>query len=192
MAEPLLEFMDVETYLRTELESPYRREYVGCFAYPLHGTTPDAYGSSAAHNLIGGNLTCALMPSARRLGLRLYAYQLKLSIPASQSFLYPDLMLTRPKMLPTSAFHFDTDPLLLVEIISEETGRRDEVAKSGLYTAIPSLQTYLMVEQAERRVYVYQRQADSWTMQELVDAGEIAMPCLNRALNLDEIYDGVR
>ena len=59
-------------------------------------------------------------------------------------------------------------------------------------TCIPTLQTYLIVEQDERRVYVYQESLDgSWAMQELIGQGEMPLPCPGRTLTLDEIYDGV-
>ncbi len=60
-----------------------------------------------------------------------------------------------------------------------------------MYTAIPSLQTYLRAEQDERRGYVHQRSAQGWRMQELVGQGDVALPCLGRSLSLDEIDDGV-
>lgn len=86
---------------------------------------------------------------------------------------------------------FVSNPYLLVEIIAEHTEFRDRVAKYGLYTAIPTLQTYLIVEQDERRVYVYQKSLDgSWAMQELIGQGEMPLPCPGRTLTLDEIYDG--
>ncbi|WP_246580736.1 hypothetical protein [Deinococcus aestuarii] len=37
MGDPAPRAMSVEEFLRTEEKSPYRREYVGGFVYPLHG-----------------------------------------------------------------------------------------------------------------------------------------------------------
>ncbi|WP_407572863.1 hypothetical protein [Deinococcus altitudinis] len=42
--------MSVQTYLETEDCSPFRREYVGGFVYPLHGDTADTAGTTTAHN----------------------------------------------------------------------------------------------------------------------------------------------
>lgn len=126
-----------QAYLDAELASPYRREYVAGMVYPLHGTTPEAYGSSRAHNLIGGNIVRKLLPVARQRGLTLYTYQLKLYDPSGPSFHYPDVMVTRPKPWPEPDAYFDTEPYLLVEITSEDSAQRDRGAKVAVYTAIP-------------------------------------------------------
>jgi Uma2 family endonuclease len=175
-----------QEYLDAELASPYRREYVAGLIYPLHGTTPDAYGSSQAHNLIGGNIVGKLHSVARQQGFTLYAYQLKLYDPSGPSFYYPDVMVTRPKPWPEPDAYFDTAPYLLIEITSEDSAQRDKGPKVAAYTALPSLQTYLIVEQEERRVYAHQKSADgAWTMQELIGEGQIDLACLGRSLSLD-------
>lgn len=55
-------------YLFTERESPYKREYVGGFVYPLHAQA----GASGNHVLISGNIFATLHGAARREGCRLY------------------------------------------------------------------------------------------------------------------------
>ena len=183
--------VSIEDYLRTEDESLWRREYVAGFVYPLHGAAPDQNGTSVAHSLIGGHIIGALHSTVTRLGDYLYAYQLKLFIEASRCFLYPDLMLIAKTEPYGPDDMYVSNPYLLVEIISKHTEFRDRVAKYGLYTAIPSLQTYLIVEQDERRVYVHQRSAEGWQMEEFIGQGDIHLSCLGRSLSLDEIYDGV-
>ena len=158
--------------------------------YPLHGSTWETAGSSEAHNLIGGNLIMGLHPAARQRGDHLFAYNLKLYLPSRPSFYYPDVMVTRPKPWPEPQAHFDTEPYLLAEIVAEHSERRDKVEKVAAYTAIPSLQTYLIVEQDERCVYLYTRQNGKWPMQELT-GGSVPIACLNMELTLDDIYAGV-
>ncbi|WP_425146271.1 hypothetical protein [Deinococcus sp.] len=55
-------------------------------------------------------------------------------------------------------------------------------------TALPSLQTYLIVEQTVRRVYVYQRGAADWQSSEVAGQGSIELPCLGTTLSLAQIY----
>ncbi len=68
MSEPAPQAMSVEEYLRTEEKSPYKREYVGGFVYPLHAHA----GSSRPHVLISGNIFGVLYQDAVRAGCRLY------------------------------------------------------------------------------------------------------------------------
>lgn len=80
------------------------------------------------------------------------------------TYYYPDVMVTcEPRQ---DDAKFKVAPCLLVEVLSKSTAHNDHNAKYHAYTALPSLQTYLLVEQDERRVYVYGRGKSGWQMQE--------------------------
>lgn len=106
-----------------------------------------------------------------------------------RNFFYPDVLVACGPDFPED--DFETEPYLLVEVLSPSTAANDRVGKYAAYTALASLQTHLMVEQAERHVYAYMRRGTEWVLQELVGNGEIALPCLGRALSLEEIYANV-
>jgi len=53
--------------------------------------------------------------------------------------------------------YFETSPCLLVEVLSGSTAHNDRPTKYQVYTAIPALQTYLIVSQDTRHVVEYQR-----------------------------------
>ncbi|TSA86423.1 Uma2 family endonuclease [Deinococcus detaillensis] len=181
--------LSVEDYLRTEELSPVKREYVGGFVYPLHGAARAQAGTSKNHVTITGNIHYALTLASRRAGCRLSASDMKLRIEDSNAFYSPDVMVACGP--DNGEAYFETEPCLLVEVLSKGTASVDRHAKYQAYTAIPSLQTYLIVEQNERRVYAYGRSVKQWQLSELVGQADIALPCLNRSLSLDEIYCGV-
>ncbi|WP_293912427.1 Uma2 family endonuclease [Deinococcus sp.] len=186
MSDPAFKTMSVEEYLRTEATSPVKREYVGGFVYPLHGQA----GASDEHISICANLNAELHRDARKMGCKLYQSDMRLYIDSKGTYFYPDMVLICDKE--DNNRYFKTRPCLIVEVLSESTAAHDRVGKYALYTAIPSLQTYLMIEQLERRVYAYQKSIDGlWAMRELIGNGEIPLPCLDRNLSLNEIYDGV-
>lgn len=191
MSDPAYQSMSVEEYLRTELESPIKREYVGGFVYPLHGATRAQAGTSKAHMQIVLNFVARLDEAAERTNCRLSAVDMKLRVEGakSYSFFYPDVMVVCGA--PEGDPYFETAPCLLVEVLSPGTASRDRREKYVAYTAIPSLQTYLIVAQDERRVYAYQREAEGWALQEFVGQGEVFLPCLGHTLSLDAIYRGV-
>ncbi|WP_243398204.1 Uma2 family endonuclease [Deinococcus koreensis] len=152
--------------------------------YPLHGQA----GASKRHTLIGGNIFGTLYQNARKAGGHLYQNDMKLVVEGS-AFVYPDVMLVwEPD---DGSPHAETSPCLLVEVLSESTASHDRFGKHGIYTTIPSLQTYLIVEQSERRVYAYGRDGERWVLSDLQGEGHIDLPCLGRRLSLDETYDGV-
>lgn len=184
MTDSPFKAMSVEEYLRTEEQSPFKREYVGGFVYPLHGQS----GASEPHVLISGNVFGSLRLPARASGCR--AYQSDMRLRVQNALFYPDVMVVCDGE--DVELYFKTTPCLLVEVLSSSTAANDRVGKYQTYTTIPSLQTYLIVEQDEQRVYAYQRGPDGWNLHEFVGSGDIPVPCLGRSLSLDEVYDGVR
>ena len=75
--------MTAEEYLRTEHESPVKREYVGGFVYPLHAQA----GASGEHVQISMNIVGNLYGKAMEKGCPLSQSDMKLHIaPASSYF----------------------------------------------------------------------------------------------------------
>ncbi len=191
MSAPNLKPMSVEEYLRTEEASPIKREYVGGFVYPLHGATRGQAGASRAHIVIVSNIVRALGDAADARGCYLYTSEMKLFIEGASAFYYPDVMLVCDPADENPETMYETAPCLLIEVASKSTARNDRLAKYMAYTALPTLQTYLIVEQTERRIYAYEREGQSWKLRELIGGGSAPVPCLNRSLSLDEVYRNV-
>ena len=191
MTSPAFQAMSVEDYLRSEETSPVKREYVNGFVYAVdngEGVLAQA-GSSKPHAEIIMNMMEVLRPVARRQGCRAFASEIKLRLDGQNSFYYPDVMVAcGPEPRDQYA---ETVPCLLVEVLSRGTANIDRHAKYAAYTAIPSLQTYLIAEQTERRVYACGREGERWKLTEYVGEGVIALPCLGMELSLEEIYAGV-
>ena len=185
MTDAAPQAMSEAQYLRTECESPYKREYVGGFVYPLHAQA----GASGEHVRISMNIAGHLYADAMRRGCRLYQSDMQLYVPGASSYFYPDVMLVCGGESPGK--YFETSPCLLVEVLSSSTAHNDRRHKYAVYTAIPSLQTYLIVSQDERYVVEYQRGAEGWVMHEHRDGEQVGVSCLGRSLTLDEIYRGV-
>ena len=87
MTDAAPQAMSEAEYLRTERESPYKREYVAGFVYPLHAHA----GVSEPHSLIVMNIAGTLFPHARRQGCRLHAREMRLQV--KDALFYPDVML---------------------------------------------------------------------------------------------------
>lgn len=191
MSDPAFQRMSVEEYLRTEPDSLVKREYVGGFVYVVNNSEGmrGQAGSSKAHAEIAANILFRVRSPARSRGCRAFASEIKLKIEGRNSYYYPDVQVAcGPE---TGDDYAETAPCLLVEVLSRGTAHTDRNAKYGVYTSLPSLQTYLIVDQYERRVYAYGREGSEWTLTEYVGQGNIPLPCLNISLSLDEIYDGV-
>ena len=204
MSAPSLKPMSVKDYLHSEEASAFRREYVGGFVYPLHGGTraqndTTQAGTTAGHVHIRRNITAALDAAAMKAGCDLFQSDMKLRVQATDNFYYPDVMaVCYPDVmavcgpqLPAGDATFVTSPCLLIEVTSKSTAQDDRRAKHAANTAIPSVQTYLIVEQNVRRVTVYERACKRWTSADLADQGTVALPCLGTTLTLNQVYRGM-
>ena len=188
MSAPTFKPMTVEEYLRTERDSPIKREFVGGFVYTLHGETRAQAGTSQAHMEISLNIAMKLRPLALQQGCRVALAEMKLIVDGLPSFYYPDVMVTCGDRIDE---YYEKNPCLLVEVLSNRTAHNDRHAKLQAYQTIPTLQTYLIVSQTERSVIAYQRSPDGWQMTQYEGGGEIRLPCPPVTLTLDDIFAGL-
>lgn len=188
MSAPAFKPMSVEEYLRTEEASPYKREYVGGYVYPLHGSTRAQAGTSRGHVRICYNIAQAINTVVIDRGCFAYTSDMKLHVEGIDNFYYPDVMVVCGQGDGNLDAVYETNPCLLVEVLSKSTAKIDRTAKQVAYTGISSLQTYLLVEQTKRKVIIYQRGDTGWINSELSGEGEVALPYLGMTLTLDQIY----
>jgi Uma2 family endonuclease len=188
MSAPAFKPMSVEEYLRTEELSPYKREYVGGYVYPLHGSTRAQAGTSRGHVRIGLNIVRALDEAVLERGCSMYASDMKLRVQGIDNFYYPDVMVVCGQDDGNLDAVYETNPCLLVEVLSRSTAKIDRTAKQVAYTSIPSLRTYLIAEQTKRKVIVYQRGTGGWINSELTGEGGVDLPYLGLTLTLGQIY----
>jgi Uma2 family endonuclease len=189
MIKPVLKPMSVAEYLSSELSSPVRREYVGGQVYAMAG-------GSSRHNRIAGNIHALCWQMAQDRPCRVYLEGMKLRVgkeggyDSEQAFYYPDVMVVCDKPLPNE--YYETEPCILVEVLSPSTLSIDLREKRLEYTRIPSLRTYLMVDQDSLFVRHCWRDSEGrWQERDLTGDGEIPLPCLGGSLTLPQIYRGV-
>lgn len=188
MSAPTYTPMSVEEYLRTERDSPVKREYVGGFVYPLHGEVLAQAGTSYAHVHISLNIALRLRPMTDQQGCRLSMLGMKLLVDGLPSFYYPDVMVVCGEQTDD---YYEKNPCLLVEVLSKRTAHNDRHAKLQAYQTIPTLQTYLIVSQSERSVIAYQRTPQGWQMTQYEGVGQIPLSCPPLNLTLNDIYAGL-
>ena len=91
---------------------------------------------------------------------------------------------------PTPPVYF-REPRLVVEVLSPSTEKEDRTDKLDLYRSLPSVEAILLVWQDARRVQLVARDAERWSMQDMVGGGEVSVAALDVRLTLDEIYRGI-
>lgn len=170
-----------EEYLEFEMASPVPHEFVGGQVYAVAG-------ASRRHHQVLGNIYRRVAPALDDGPCLALVEGVKLRVGAD--IYYPDLMVVCSQS--------DTDelivrePCLIVEITSPATARFDRTEKLRAYRTIATLQAYLAVEQAWRRVVRHWRDASgAWQQEDLQNEASISLPCPELSLTLDQIYRGL-
>jgi Uma2 family endonuclease len=146
-------------------------------------------GGTTKHNLITLNIARLLHGSARKRGCRIFANDVKLRAGSDRVY-YPDILLACGAA--ASVDMIVDEPSLVVEVSSRSTRATDRREKLDTYMKLPSLRSYLIIEQRRRHVLAYTRDRQGeWERAELTSSGNIRLDFLDTALTLDEIYDDV-
>ncbi len=177
--------VSIEEYLDTESHSLVRHEYVDGQLFGMSG-------SSAAHNLIALNLYVLLRSHTKGAGCAVFVSDMKVKIDATNSFYYPDVLVTCDRPEPTA--RFVSSPLLIIEVLSSSSSEIDARQKLPSYRHIDSLREYVIVDQDKKMAEVYLRGDSGWSMQ-MVNSGEDlvleSLPSGHFRARLDTIYDEV-
>jgi Uma2 family endonuclease len=81
-----------------------------------------------------------------------------------------------------------TNPVILVEVLSKSTEKRDRGTKWTHYRLIPSLRDYLIVSQKEPHIEHYARNADgSWTLRDVMPPNKVHLSA-GGELDLVDLY----
>ena len=130
--------ISVEEYLEGERVSEIRHEYVGGKVYAMAGASDD-------HNRVAINIVSQLVERLRGKRCEPFGADMKLKMPGSEAFYYPDALITCDPS--DSAAYFRERPTVVFEVLSPETERIDQREKRFAYSLIASLRVYIIVAQ---------------------------------------------
>lgn len=174
--------LTVEEYLAGEQDGDTRHDYIGGRIYAMTG-------ASAKHNLLAGNIFSALHSKARSESCQVFMADMKVHIPEWNAFYYPDVMLCCDQN--DNEDYFREYPCLIIEVLSPATAGVDRREKLAAYQTLASLKEYVLVEQDKPSLEVYRRKQNAWMLEELNTHDELQVECLNFAVPVKEIYEGV-
>ncbi|MBI3410069.1 MAG: Uma2 family endonuclease [Planctomycetes bacterium] len=180
-----LNLVSPDDYLAGELVSPVKHEYLGGVVYAMAG-------ARNAHNIIATNILGALHGRLRGQSCRPFNSDTKIRIrfPTHVRFYYPDAsVVCRPNAQGDS---YQDEPVAIFEVLSRATRRIDEGEKKDAYLSIPSLGTYVMVEQETAAVVAFRRTENGF-VRGIHEGLSAILPFsdIGIELPLAEVYDGV-
>lgn len=173
--------MTLAEFLAWEERQPLR--------YDFDGLRPVAMtGGTRAHAIIQANLAIAIGGRLRGGPCRFYGRDLKIRT-GDDHIRYPDGFVACTPGESTSTVV--ADPVVIFEVLSPATAALDRIVKAREYQATPSVQRYVMLEQDRIGATVYARASDGWTHEILIAESILALPEINVALPLAEVYEGL-
>lgn len=172
--------LSVDDYLALEQTSTIRHELVEGQLYAMVGATD-------THNLIVQGLAMALWNRLRGSGCRVFTETVKVKIGVN--FRYPDVFVTCAANDSDSLIK--TQPVLVAEVLSDTTRRRDWEEKRDEYRRLESLHHYLLLEQANVSAHCWTQTDNSWTLNHVGADDELEIAAFDCKIPLQEIYQEV-
>ena len=176
-------YITPEDYLAQEVKSRDKHEY-------WFGETYMMAGTSRNHNMITGNVYMALRQKLGNRPCTTYQSDVRLRPPHEDVYVYPDVIVICGKIeLDPRQQDTVTNPQIIVEVWSDSTQDYDSGAKFKMYRKIPSLQEYVMIDQAAPYIEYYRRDGHFWVLETLegMDA-QLQLRALGCEIDLTEIY----
>jgi Uma2 family endonuclease len=173
--------MTVDSFLAWEDDQELRHEFDGFQTRAMTGGT-------AGHATIQMNLAVALGTRLRGKPRRAFGSDLKIRLSGSAR--YPDAQVVCSPVLPTA--EWVTEPVVVFEILSPSTMHEDLVVKNAEYQATPSIQHYVVLEQAHAAALVFSRKGGEWVVATLSGADAVlVLPEIEIEIPLAELYADV-
>lgn len=175
----------LQEYLAMEPEGEVRHEFINGEVFAM-------VGASLRHNLIVTNWVAALHAHLRGTPCQVVANDRKVLIAAADRVYYPDVMVRCDEDTSSPIDEYtETNPRLIVEVLSSSTAAVDRRQKRLDYQMLDSLQDYVLVAQAMPTVEVYSRQRDAWTVTTFRAGDEVALPSIDCQLPMAIIYENI-
>lgn len=176
---------DADAYLAWEDQQAEKHEYIRGEAFAM-------VGARREHVVVALNLATAFKQRLRGGPCQAYFSDLKLRVEGADAFFYPDVMVSCDPR-DHAASQFVAHPTLIVEVLSESTAAFDRGDKFAAYRTLPSLQEYVLVDIAARRVEVFRRTADQdWLFHAyLLADGDCRFPALGLSIPFEEIFENL-
>ena len=177
--------LSVEEYIALEEAELERR-----FEY-IDGELFEMPGGTIYHDDIIVKVMSALLPQLLDSDCTVQTAGLRVRISETR-YVYPDLTVVCGERLVANNDTTLLNPVMTVEVISPTSFFSDRVDKRDFYTAVPSMQAYVVIDQAEVYVESYMRDGQRWR-RDIYDSLDdvIEIKALGCRLPLTAIYRNI-
>ena len=180
--------LTVEEYYKLEESATQKHEF-------NHGKLTPMPGGSISHNRIKGNIFFSLKSFSKQVdkAIEVLDSDQKIYVPDYDSHVYSDtcVIIGKPKLL-SKAKQAVTNPALIVEVLSDSTGRYDRGQKFLKYKSLPSFAEYVLIEQDMPMVDVITKKEDNWIIKTYVGLEDtVVLESIGCEIPMADIYENV-
>lgn len=178
----------IEEYIAFELREEAKYEY-------FDGFVVERMPHTLLHIRAMMNVFTSLSNKLDRQDYEVFPSVLRIKVPAAFPYRYPDVSITRGKLIVENLLGQDmlVNPQVIVEVASPSTKGSESGERFLAYQSIETFQEYLLVAQDVAHVTRYVRQADNqWLRADFIRMDcVVELKSLGVELTLQEIYQGV-
>lgn len=172
--------ISIADYLHSELARDIKHEYMEGVIYAMAG-------ASKNHQHIILNTASLFKAHLKNTPCVTFTSDIKIRI-GDLAFFYPDVIVACHDT--TENDYYTEQPVIIIEVLSKSTRRRDETTKRRLYQTLPSLQEYVLIEQDIVDVEVCRRSL-GWQSEHYFMGDEVTFNAINLSVLVADIYERV-
>lgn len=175
-------YISPEDYLEGEQVSPIKHEYRRGHVYAM-------VGAKKPHIIITSNLIIMLGNHLNNTPCLVLTSDIKVRLEAADCYYYPDVAVTCDERDTNSTEDFILYPILVIEVLSPSTAAFDRGEKFADYQTSPSLQEYVLINQAQMSVECFRlSESGSWVSQIYEQEDEVYFDSINFRCDVASIY----
>jgi len=185
-------YMTVEQYLALDEATDAKYEYDNGYVFMLRPPSSayddhafiDMAGGSNAHAALGvrmGSLLDQALPDGPCMA---YTSDARIKLAARQYY-YPDLTVACSEEPGTTL----TNPVVIIEVLSPATEKRDRGAKFKAYQGLPTVQEYVLVGSTYQSIEIHRREGNFWRKYHYRTGDLVELPSIGVSFPFDEVYE---
>jgi len=184
-------YMTEEQYLALDEATDGNYEFYDGYVVMLRPPS-SAYDERAMFDMAGGSLAHAAL--CVRLGGMLdqaladgpcmaYSSDVKLKVGTTRHYFHPDVSVA----CESRAGNLLTDPVVVIEVLSPATEKRDRGAKFAVYKTLPSVQEYVLIGSEAQEIIVYRRESN-WRPYHYRSGDLVELTSIGFSFPFDAVY----
>lgn len=176
-----------EEYLALEEKATKKSEYHDGEIIPMTGGTTN-------HNKIAGNFYKKFPSTINDQDYEIFINDVRLWIAEIRRYFYPDIMIIQGEPIYQGSNQtIVTNPLLILEVLSNSTKDYDRGRKFRYYRSIPEFREYILVDQYSYYIEQFAKNSkDKWELTEYDSADSIlTFESVDFEISLQDIYERI-